>query len=91
MAVAFHTFISSIASKHIFTSPNFGHWSKLLRLFFFPNMPGVLLPKDVRYPLANTSTESVAMVTSPAHFHIVDFDVSQSFPRPELGPGSHLS
>ena len=76
---------------HIFIGRVFGHPAKLIRLSFSPNMQDVLLSKHLKYPLGKMSTRSTAIVISPAHFRIIDVNVSQSFPLPTLRPGSHLS
>lgn len=80
MADAFHTVIPSF-SKAYLHQPRF--WTSEQATSAL-NMRGMLLPKDIQYPLADTSIRSIAIVTSPAHFHIVDFHVSQSFPLLEL-------
>ena len=39
---------------------------------------------SIQYPRASTSTEAIAIVTSPVQLHNLDCQVSQSFPLPEL-------
>ena len=91
IAIAFHTFISSLSPKHIFIGHIVGHQTSLLRPFVSTTMQDVLLRKDVQQVVANVSIRSMAVVISLAHFCIIDVHASQSFPLSLLGPDSHLS
>lgn len=85
-----HSFPHCAKSISLF-SCIFVYLSKMLRVSFSPNTRHVSTPKDIQYPRAGTSIESIAIVTPPAQFHDVELRVSQSFPPPELGSGGHLS